>query len=397
MSANLTVAPGRTYRLRIECSSLYPPAGHPYYDGWTDEEVHSVKSWARIGLDGRVVLEARMPGNEATPGSVKVGRDKPNGSYGAVFSGTIARVGRGPWRRPAVEVASSGDFEFQLTLAGEPTNQPLLAVGPTGKADLLGIRSLDRGHFVLVYESWGYGIWESAPVAMADDEAASLRVRFGPLLRVGDRSPLAILKRSLVVWSGSTPVWWYRTVRPLDPNPGLEMFDNAIGSTAMTPEFEGRVDSVVRDPEPRAWKPGPFAAVELQLAGRGSASEPLVATGSRGKADTLAISWLPGERAQLLYDHSGDPLRKSGVFDWPGGRLMRLRAELPSLSALDSADAQGKGTVRVELNGKRIWEEKVAFFLAPSASVTVGRNAAGSSVTGDELTCVVADLSQSTR
>ena len=396
-SADLKVEPGRTYRLRVECSSLYPPAGHPFYDGWSDEEVHSVKSWARIEMDGRVVLDARMPGNEASPGTVRIGCDKPNGTYGAVFTGTIGRVSRGGWRRPAVDLASSGDFELRLTLAGDPANQPLIAAGSPGRADVLGIRSQDRGHFVLVYESWGYGLWQSAPVAVADSQAASLRVRFGPLLRVGEASPLAILRRSLVVWSAGKPVWWYRTVRELDPNPALGMFDNSIGSTAMAPEFEGRIDSVARDPQPWAWRPGPFAAIELQLAGRGTGSEPLVASGHRGRADTLAVAWLSGDRAQILYDHSGEPVRKSRVFEWPDGRLVQLRAELPSLSALDSPDALGRGTVRIDLNSRRVWEEKVPFYPAPSASVAVGRNAAASPAAGDELTCVVADLSQSAR
>ena len=358
-SAEIPVNPGRTYRLRIECSSLYPPAGHPFYDGWTPEAVHSVKTWARIELDGRVVLDGRMPGNEATPGTVRIGRDQRDGLYGSAFSGTIARAGRGPWRRPVVDLASSGDFEFQLALAGEPANQPLIVAGPTGKADLLGIKSLDSDHYALVFESWGYGIWQSGPIGMPDGHSTSLRVRFGPLLRVDDATPLAILRRSLVVWSGPKPVWWYRTVRPLDPDPKLSTFDNSIGSTAMLGQFQGRIDSALRDPEPWAWRAGPFAAVDMDLAGRGSGAEPLVSTGSLGKSDTLAVVWMGAGRAQLLYDHSGEPPRKSGVFDWPGGRILRFHAELPALSALDSRDARpaGQGRARVDLDGRRVWEE----------------------------------------
>jgi hypothetical protein len=296
-------------------------------------------------------------------------------------------------------VASSGDFELQLTLAEEPAIQPLIIAGPTAKADLLGIRTVDPGHFALAYESWGYGIWESVPIAMAQSRTGLLRVRFGPLLRVDERTPLSILRRSLIVWREGTPVWWYRNVRPLEPNPSLGMFDNSVGSSAMLPEFQGRIDSASRDPEPWAWRAGPFAAVEMEMAGRGSATEPLVATGRAGKGDTLSVRWLPGERAQLLYDHSGDPLRKSGVFDWPAARMVRLRAELPSLAALDSngGAGAGQGRARIDLDGRSIWDEKVPFFPAPSASVAVGRNAAASEGTEDELTCVVADLSQSAR
>jgi hypothetical protein len=135
----------------------------------------------------------------------------------------------------------------------------------------------------------------------------------------------------------------------------------------------------------------------MDLAGRGSGAEPLLSTGGPGKSDTLAVVWIGAGRAQLLYDHSGEPPRKSRVFDWPDGRILRLHAELPALSALDSRDAApaGQGPARVDLDGRSVWEEKVPFFRAPSSSVAVGRNAAASPTAGDELTCVVADLSQS--
>jgi hypothetical protein len=400
-SADVAVEPGRTYHLRIECASLYPPEGHPFYDGWSQMEVHSAKSWVRIELDGRSVLDGRMSQNEASPGTIQIGSDSGYGVFGKRFTGTIARVRRGPWRRPSVEVEGTGDFELQFNLSGEAPseNQPLLVAGRTAKADLLGIRTVDEAHFALLYESWGSGLWESGPVAFDDSRSVSLRVRFGPLLQVDGNTPLAILRRSLVVWKGATPVWWFRTVRPPDPNPELSTFDNSIGSSGMLPEFQGLIRSVARDPEPWEWRPGPFAALEMDLAGRGTAEEPLVATGRAGRGDALAVRWLPGGRAQILYDHSGVLLRESEVFAWPAGRMLRLRAELPALPALDSKGAagSGEGRMRILLDGKRVWEERVPYFAAPSASVAVGRSPAGFAGSTRDLTCVVADLRQAAR
>ena len=395
---DVSIEPGHRYRIQIECGSLYPPEGHPFFNGWSDTEIHSVKQWATIELDGHSVYGERASCHDASPGTIQVGKDTSGGPYGSSFSGFISDVHRGKWSRPQMDLSLSGDFKLNLTLPGEdePATQPLIIAGRTANADLLGIKTVDRLHYALVYECWGAGLWQSEPITMPEVRTISLRIRFGPLLEIDESSPLAILGRSLVIWQGDSPVWWHRTMRPLDPRPKSGFSANAIGSTGMALEFEGRRNVAGRDSPPKRWLRGPFSAIEMDLAGRGGGSEPIVVTGHTGHSDTLAINWLPNSQAELIYDHSGGAVRISPIFNWPDGGMHRLNVSLPSFPLLDAEQIPevGTGEIRVLLDGKDLWEQVAQFFPAQSSSLAIGRNRVSSAFASEEMQCVVADIRQ---
>jgi len=395
---DVTVEPGHRYRMRIECGALYPPEGHPLFDGWNELDVHALKKWATIELDGRPVYDRRISCHEASPGTIELGKDLGAGPYGAKFSGLISNIRRGAWTPHQMDLRLSGDFELKLTLPDDDvsTTQPLMIAGHTGNADLLGLRIADHLHYRLVYECWGAGLLQSETLAAPETRTVSLRVRFGPLLDIDEGSPLSILRRSIVVWQDGSPVWWQRTMRPLDPRPTSGFSGNTIGSSAMAPEFEGRRNSALRTRPPAGWHRGPFSAIEMELAGRGGGSEPVVVTGTKGHSDTFAINWLPNGQAELIYDHSGGAVTISPKFNWPDGGLHRLNVRLPAFPLLDAPKGPdvGTGGIRVQLDGKELWQHAVQFFLAPSASLTIGRNSASSTFTRDEMECVVVDLKQ---
>jgi hypothetical protein len=397
-SKDIPVVPGRKYRLRIECGSLYPPEGILYFRGFNLSEVDWLKGWVRIEVDGVPVLTARRGWNEATPGSVKIGHDEGGIAFGHRFVGTITGIRRGGLPPPIRQLSPAGDVRMALEVpdGGLAGNQPVLSVGRTGRADILGLRMTDPEHVALLYESWGIGIWESAPVELQKSRIADLRVRFGPLLDVDARSPMSILRRSIVVWMDGTPVWWTHTRYALDPAPQLYLMSNGFGSSAMIPHFQGRLESASSDPAPAPWRSGPFSAVELDLAGRGEGMEPLVATGDPGQSDTLSIDWLRGNRARLVYEHAGDAARASQPFAWADRRIHVLRAGMPSLRALDAKGPPSghEGVLRIDLDGARVWESSIPYYLAPSGSVSVGAGAANAPEAADEHSSVVADLRQ---
>jgi hypothetical protein len=397
-SRDIPVVPGRTYRIRVECGSLYPPDGVLYFRGYGGNETESLKGWVRIEVDGVPVLTARKPWNEATPGSLQIGRDDSGTGFGSRFAGTITGVHRGAWSPPAGDFFPKGDVEMKLAVpdAGLAGKEPLLSVGHTGKADILGIRMPDQEHLSLLYESWGIGQWESAPFALPITRITSLRIRFGPLLRVDAASPMSVLSRSLVVWADGKPIWWLRTRYPLDPAPKISQMYNGFGSSALIPMFQGRLESVVCDAPPPGWKNGPFSAVEADLAGRGEGREPLVVTGIPHETDTLAIEWLPRSRARLLYQHASGRRMESQPFDWPENSIHVLRAGMPSLRALDATPDMGghEGVLRADVDGAKVWEQSVPYFLAPSSSVSVGKNAGNVPGIEAELGSVVAGLRQ---
>ena len=397
-SKDITIVPGRKYRVRVECGSLYPPEGILYFRGWKVSEINSLKGWVRIEVAGTPVLTARRAWDEATPGSIEIGRDSGVHRFGQRFAGTISGVRRESGFPPVGEFSPGGDVKLELGFPDEGLEgtQPLISAGKPGKADIMGIAMPDMGHIELQYESWGIGIRGSSPIALPKSRMADLRVRFGPLLRVNAASPLSILKRSIVVWMDGELIWSIHTSYPLDPSPSSNLSANEFGSSAMAKSFQGRVEFAVNEPPPAPWRAGPFSALELDLVGRGEGKEPLVTTGEGDHADMLAIEWLPGGRARLLYAHSGGRVVASPPFDWSEKTIHVLRAGMPSLPALDAKEPPGvrEGVLRVALDGASVWEPNVPYFPATSASVSAGLNSAGLAAAGPELRCAVAGLRQ---
>ncbi|HXQ82327.1 MAG TPA: GtrA family protein [Opitutaceae bacterium] len=394
----IAIQPGRSYHLRIEEGSLFPPAGHPVYDGWRPFEVRALKNWTTVVVDGRPVLRRIGESHEASPGSVRIGHDRENGTFGARFDGVVSGVRRDELRRPQNGENGSGDVRLELTLpSGRETQiQPLIVAGNTGRADLMGLRMIDDDHFRLVYESWGAGLEESGALAAPPTRDVDLRVRLGELYRADGGPPGAALGDSIVAWMDGEPVWWLHSRGDIGIGPPLELAANAIGSSAMVPFFQGRVRGWNRGPAPQPWHPGAFAALELDLGGRGAGTEPLVATGRAGLADTLGVEWLSGAQALLVYDHWGTSAVCSAPFDWTAERIHTIRLELPAFSRLDSGPAADSATGRLvaRLDGRTVWDLPVQCNAARSDTLVIGRNSAGSSVTAQRLSCVVADVRQ---
>jgi len=396
-SADIAVEPGRTYPLRVECGALYPPEGHPAYDGWQPEEVTAFKHWVKIDFNGKTVVIDSRGSNEASPGTVQIGVDAANAYCGRRFAGTISAVRRRGWTRPIGDCTPVGDFALVAALPGKPSflNSPLVTAGRPGRADIVGLNVNESGQYRFFYESWGAGIWKSDPMDGPADRLVSLRVRLGPTLLLDEASPLGILTRSVVAWREGTPIWWHRTAFPIAPNPPYGFLSNAVGSSTLEPVFRGRVVSASRTPLDCTWRKGPFSALELEIGGRGDGCEPLVATGAFGRSDTLAIDWLGNHKARLVYDHSGQASRASSLFGWRDAAPTRVRVEMPSFGALGGAGAAaGEGRLGASVDGHAVWDTRVPYFGAASESVSVGRNRAKCPSAGEELTAVVIDLHQ---
>ena len=400
-SAVLAVVPGRPYRLHVECGPLFPPAGFPTYDGWNATEVRSFTNWTRIDLDGRTVLSRPSASDEASPGSIRIGRDVAAGLYGARFSGTIRDVVRVGLRRHESGGAGAGDVWLRLVFPpdGPSGVEPLVVAGKAGQAQLVGMRMVDAGHFVLTQEIWGAGLWESGVLAVPPGRSGTVRVRLGPILGVDEGSPMGLLSHSLVVWLDDIPVWWRRDlaeVPSLGRHPPVDVGENVIGSSAMTSAFQGRLEAWGRDPSAPAWRAGPFEAAVLELSGRDVGTEPLVTSGRPDESDLLEVRWLPGDRACLVYTHGGDAPMTSDSFGWDGKTLHRLKVGTPAMATLDAggAAAVGRGTLRVELDGHTAWETAVPFYEARSDSVAIGRKGVAARATRPALVCTFVDIRQ---
>jgi hypothetical protein len=300
--------------------------------------------------------------------------------------------------RPGNLTNGTGDVSLAVTFQTDSGSQiqPLVVLGKTSRADLIGLRLPDADHFSVFYESWGGGTAESAPITIPRTREATLRVRIGAMYR-GDGPAGAVLGDSIVVWLDGSPVWWAHEGREIGADAPLDIAANTIGSSVMLPYFKGRIRGWSRGPAPAAWHAGPFDALEMDLAERGEGSEPLAATGPAGLADTVAIEWLPAGKARLAYDHWGHGATFSAPFDWSAGRMHTVRLEMPSFSRLDARNlpSAGLGRLEAEIDGRTVWETSVSFYVVPSDTVSLGRNRSGSTIAGVRLSCVVADVRQS--
>lgn len=398
---------GRPHRVRLETGALYPPAEHPLFADRSPLEIASVKDWLRIVVNGRVLLDRPANAPEISPSAVVAGADRRSGRD-AVFSGVIDHVSRTGLPPPLVDSGAGGDLFLAVKLPSPgvawtpaftvPANevglaQPLVTVGESGRSDLLAVAPAEES-FKFFYERWGAGAVESPVFPLAAERSLALRVRLGSLLAIAPDSPLAVLRRTLAVWQDGKPIWWLRTGPPPTDAGVVRVARNTIGSNTAATLFRGRVADWQREPAPAVWRPGAFAGLELWIGGRAAGTQPLVATGNAGAANTLAIDWTQPGVARLVYDHWGYSATSGPEFPWTDGEAHALGIELPSFRALDSTGTAQTGKLRVRVDGQVVWEADVSFYPAASETLVIGENRAGSSVATPELTSVVLDVRQ---
>lgn len=395
LSESVAFKPGQKYRLRIDTGALYPPKEHPFFATWETADVLQMKAWTSLVFDDREVLDVRYALNDASPGAVQVG---VNPQENKRFSGTMVAVRRSGLPPRPMRAARGGDVLVELNFPTSPNSapQPLVMAGKTGNADIVSIRFPDEKRFQIGYESWSAGFWESQPMAVTPGRVGTLRVRLGSLLDLDDRSPLAVLRQTVGLWVDGRPVWWREIGVPLEKEAPVEVGINTIRSTAVSGFYEGRIKRWERGEPPVPWRVGPFQALELVIGGRGEGAEPLVATGVTGAADTLAVEWLAGGQARLIYDHWSAPAIKSDPFQWPENTAHSLRLEMPSFAALDSGNTgiERAGALRVWVDGRLVWDTNATFWTASPDSVVLARNRVGASVAGERLRAVVLDVEQ---
>ncbi|HEY1848097.1 MAG TPA: hypothetical protein VGG37_02770, partial [Opitutaceae bacterium] len=397
MSADITVVPGRKYHVLVSFGALYPPAAHPAFRGLQPTEVDSLKNWAVIQVDGRTVLSEMRGAYDASPGSVQVGVDSGDGYCGKKFAGTISGVRRAGWHRPIESPhPEHGDVELEAVLPTGPTtvNMPLATAGRRGNGDAFALRIEPGDTCRFLYEGWGLGLWSSQSEHLGPHRTLDLRIRIGSALGISGDSPLAIVRRTVAVWRDGRPVWWRHAVGDLGDSPRLVIAENGMQSTALETNFGGRLNRArIVDPGIR-WDKGPFAALVLELGGRGMGTEPLLSTGVRGRCDVLAVDWLDGGRARLVYAHAGADFLASAAFPWPDG-IHRLRLRAPSIACLDGSPGGTRtGAVEADLDSTSVWKTSAPCYIVPSPTAAVGRNPAPMDSIGSELSAVVLGVSQ---
>ena len=147
------------------------------------------------------------------------------------------------WRvRPEVAPAAGlnefGPVEMRLTLPPfrGVRNEPLVCSGETGRGDLVYVRLLDARTVALGYDHWGYGGFETPPVAVEPLAEQIVTVDYGALHPPGGTGS----GRIVIKLNGVTLVDRPAAFHPCEPDTVL-VGVNSIGASTATPQFTGNL------------------------------------------------------------------------------------------------------------------------------------------------------------
>jgi hypothetical protein len=235
---------GAVHRLQVQMGSLFPPLGHPYFDGKSHAAVADISRGLRISLDGQAVFDARRYFYDGSPGSLHVADRRTDAPF-PPFSGTLLGVRRVPYVPPPEGAAIDGIVDLQLAFPADVVNRglPLLVTGKTGRGDVLFLRFVRPGIAHFCYDHWGIGLWESGDIPVAVGTGHRLRILMPSLLAVapdpGKKSVLAVDLDGRRVWSELVPSYH------ADPN-DIYIGQNGIGASSCEEEFPEAISRVAR-------------------------------------------------------------------------------------------------------------------------------------------------------
>jgi hypothetical protein len=137
-----------------------------------------------------------------------------------------------------VAIDEYGPIEIKITLPPfrGVRNEPLVSSGEAGRGDLVYVRFLDKRTVAFGYDHWGYGGFETEPVAVDPQSEQTVTVDYGALHPAGRTGSSRIelkLNGKIVV---DRPAAFY----PCEPYTVLVGF-NSIGASTATPRFTGDV------------------------------------------------------------------------------------------------------------------------------------------------------------
>ncbi len=151
------------------------------------------------------------------------------------FHGRIGRwsgaLRLAPWK--------SGSFPgVRLLVGGRGTGvDPLLAVGQAGKANTLAIRWVGEDRVVLVYDHWGYGMYESNAVEWRAGQARQVDIRWSALDLLDRGESGAIASGQLEVWLDGASIWKRDVPFYVSASATVALGKNRAGSSICAPEM----------------------------------------------------------------------------------------------------------------------------------------------------------------
>lgn len=387
-------APGQPHVLRIDLGSLYPPAADPYFDRMPPGEARLRQHLLRVTLDGQVALDRELSFYDADGPAPSIGNSGSRQGFGQPFSGRILA-----WRRlGAAPVAPAegryGALRLRMVLPAFSgvRSEPLVSFGETGRGDLVSIRYLAKDWVAFGYDHWGWGGYVSPAVRIDPGGPQTIEIDAGGLHpgREAERAATAPERRGRleVRLNGLTALGLPVPFYACDPDT-VSVGLNAIGASTAQAVFSG---SILATDRLAALPSAPeYGAVRLMVvlpSFTGIRNEPLVCSGAPGRGDLVYVRYEAPDRISLGYDHwsAGGPRSASCRVDPRAVQTIEVDfgALHPGAAAHGGGDSRGRLTL--ELNGRKVLDQEVAFYSSDPQAVSVGFNPIQASTAGPSFT-----------
>ena len=385
-----------SHDFQIAMGGLIPPVPHPFYQGWSDAEIQQAIHFLKVRVDGVTRILGHGISTGSAGGKLTVGADAGHhGTIEAAFPGhlTAARASfeRGEWTGESFPPISGGGL--RMTFLIDPVrrttwNEPLISVGTPVNGIVVYLRHLDGLHYRFGLNRIGEGATESKVVNL--DPTRPHEVVW--YATSGEKPMIAIGFDDLIVIE-------LQEQSPATSSRSYFYGVNEVVSGIVVPAFQGtieRVEPLAAFPE-RLQPEGPavnrLGAVSLVLAlspGVSGVGQPLVVSGTAGRADFIYVRMVDPDHLVVGEDHWGGGGKESapiatGAFQahhW----VIRWGAMRPSAEEADHA------MMRVLMDGREVFTRELEAYPIRLDRVYVGENPVGGSSAAARIEGNVTDL-----
>jgi len=230
---------GERKRVWVTLGSLYPPATHPFFRGWSASSVQATRRRAGVELEGRAVVEGYY--RFVQGGRVRMGRE-------AGFTGEVEAVARGLaeehefFARTAEPVATSESVRLRVRLPEGKVGarEPLVVTGRTGAADFVYVEYLDAGRVRFGFDHWNGPGLVSEPLRVDFAAEQAIDVTLGSLATVPNAEEVPAWRRGrLRVAVNGAPVLAAEAEFYVAEPEEVWLALNPVGGTSCAERFTG--------------------------------------------------------------------------------------------------------------------------------------------------------------
>lgn len=393
-SIPVAIEPGAVQTIELLTGGLLPPVTHPFYRDLPQEQRDALRRQVVITLNGQTVLRAAHLPYPASPGLRYIGQS-PLGSDASApaFTGEIVKQTYRPLDFADLDLraAGHGPVELLLSVSSAPVSPglPLITSGRHGAGDLITMEILPGNLVRFGHDHWGDKLVLTRAVPLPPENPFTVYVEYGGLMSPPDPATAAPQQHRFMVALNGEPL--INMLRPFHrSHPAeIEFGYNTLGASGAVANFRGTIHEVRRvTPLEEDQLAEPWGPVRLAVrfpADRIGVREPLLITGTTGRADVLFVEYAENA-VRFGHDHWGVGAALGPWLPVDFAALHRLEFDLASLYpppddpawASHGPRAQTPATV-VHLNHQEALRSEFVAFPAPATSLAIGRNEIGAS------------------